>query len=593
MAGAERGAGVVWDLDPLCQAADFPARVAVLTTETEAFSARWRGRLETLTAVELAEALAALEPLLAELRRLGTYVELREAADVADDAARDLKVVFEEAKVVFDASLRFFELEWLSLPDERAAELVADPALAESAYFLQAQRRFKPFKLTELEENALSVRTASAESAWAHLHHERLATTTVEFDSGDGSRPHTLDELRSLGRHPERALRRQALDAHYQALAPLTPVLAHCYDALVADRLAVDTLRGCEDPMLPAHLDNDLDPRVVTGLLEAVPEYYGLAQRWYRLKARLMGVEQLEYFDLNAPLGEPPRLEYPAAVALLEVALTDFDPEVAKISRGLQEGQRVDAELRPNKIGGAFCAPLPPDVGPYLLLNYADLATDAITLAHETGHAIHDTLASQAQPAYQAQTGVAVAEVPSTFTEAVLFERMLTETVEPRAKLVLLAGHIERTFGATFVQTLFARFEASAYATRKSGSALTPERLTEIWRSEFAAYLGDSVKLPDFYAIGWAYIPHFIFARFYTYAYTFAFLIALALVGQSRTVGFAARYRSFLAAGASQSPQDLLGSVGIDITDGKLWQEGYREIEQWIDEAERLADELS
>jgi oligoendopeptidase F len=587
---AEQARGVVWDLAELLARGPVPERLDALHERALEFAERWRGRMAALTAGEIQQALTESAELIDEMRRLTIYGELREAADVLDEEARDLKALLERATVDFANTMRFFELDWLALDDERAEELASAPELAASAYHLRQRRRLKPYRLSEPEENALAVRAQSAEGAWIQLHGERLATTVVEFDSGLGLRPHTLAELRSLGRHPDRALRQAALDAHYQALEPLAPLLAHCYDALVSDRLSVDRLRGFGNPMLPTHLDNELEPEIVEEMLAAITAGYGLAQRWYRLKARLLGLNRLEYYDVNAPVDVPLSLSYRQAAALLEESLSDFDGELAQRAVGLLERRHVDAEVRPDKSPGAFCAPLPADVGPYLLLNYNDKIEDALTLAHEMGHALHSELASAGQPAYQDEPGSAVAEIASTFAETLMFERLLQDA-KPEERLGLLAGQLERTFGAIFIQVVMTRFELAAYNLRGSGQALLAPRLDQLWLDELGHYLAGAVELPPFYGLGWAYIPHFVFARFYTYSYAFALLAALALVERRGEQGFAERYRSFLAAGASDSPATLLERLGVTL-DRELWQTGLRRLERWIDEAETLEASL-
>ncbi len=583
-------AGVHWDLTPLVS--DTAAAHALLAAgldRSRAFEARYRGRLADLTGPELAEALAEMAAIENILSRAGSYAHLRESVDVSDQDNRDLTTAMDRGMVEASNLLRFFELEWMALPDETAARLVEAPEVARDRHHLVAMRRFAPFTLSEPEERMLAERDPAAVSAWQTLFSRVVSTLEVPFDPGSGEEPHTVDRLLALVRDPDRDVRRRALETLYEGLEPHTDTLAHCYDTLVGDRLAIDRLRGHTDPMERTHLRNELDGAVVERMMEAVERSYGLAQRWFRAKAGLLGLPRLELWDQYAPIGGGRPVAYPEAVGIIETSFGRFSEDVRAIAHGFFAERRVDAEPRRGKRGGAFCASVAQDASPYVLMNYTDQMNDVMTLAHELGHGMHFTMSNRRQTALSAHTGLALAEVPSTFAELLAFDHLLETETDPETRRSLIVERVEGSFATVFRQTVLARYEQRAYRTRYEGQTLSADRLSEIWLDCNRLYYGDSIGLPDGYRMGWSYIPHFISTRFYTYAYVFAHLVTLALYARFRARGaeFGPLYLDFLGAGGSAAPADLLRPLGVDLDDPDVWEPGFAEMTRMVEEAER------
>jgi oligoendopeptidase F len=581
--------GVRWDLSPLVGGAgEARDRLRAGIERARAFEARYRGTLAEITPGALAEALAELAHIDNELARVSSYAHLREATDVTDEENRDLSTAVDRGLVEAGNALRFFELEWMALPEGRAEELASRPEVAADAHYLRSARRFAPYTLTEAEERILAERDPAAVGAWQTLFGRITSTLEVPFDAGDGPSPHTIDRLLAHVRDPDRALRRRALETLYEGLGPHAETLAQVYDTLVGDRLTVDRLRGHDDPMDRTHLRNELDGRVVENMMSAVERHYGLAQRWFRAKAAILGLPGLELWDQYAPIGEGRAVGFPEATRLIEDSFGRFSPAVADIARAFWGERRVDAEPRTGKRGGAFCAPVAQDAAPYVLMNFTDRMDDVMTLAHELGHGMHFTLSAGAQTALSAHTGLALAEVPSTFAELLTFDHLLETETDAATRRALICERVEGSFATVFRQTVLARYEQRAYRMRADGQTLTAERLSEVWFTENQRYYGDSIALPEGYRLGWSYIPHFISTRFYTYAYVFAHLTTLALYARFREVGpsYADRYTAFLAAGGSAAPADLLRPLGVDLDDPEVWEPGFAEMTRMVEAAE-------
>lgn len=588
-APGRRAAGVRWDLSPLvADAAEARRRLDAVLDDCRAFEARHRGTLTGLDGPGLAAALAELATIDNELSRVASYVHLRESVDVTSEENRDLSSAVDRALVDAGNALRFFDLEWIALDDDVARRLHDAPEVARDRHYLIALRRFAPHTLSEPEERMLSERGPAAAAAWQTLFGQITSTLEVPFDAGEGEEPHTIDRLLAHVRDPDRELRRGALEALYDGLEPHAPVLAHCYDTLVGDRLAMDRLRGYAGPMDPTHLRNELPGEVVESMMDAVERHYPIAHRWFRAKARLLGLPRLELHDQYAPVAETRGVDFPEARGLIDASFTRFSPRVGDIARGFFDERRIDAEPRAGKRGGAFCSPVAQDASPYVLMNFTDRMDDVMTLAHELGHGMHFHLAGAEQTALSAGTGLALAEVPSTFAELVTFDHLMATETDPVTRRALLCERVEGSFATVFRQTVLARYEQRAYGLRAEGSALTADRLSEVWFEENGRYYGDALVLPERYRLGWSYIPHFISTRFYTYAYVFAHLTTLALYAQFRRRGedFVDDYLAFLSAGGSAPPAELLAPLGVHLDRPDVWDPGFGEMERMVEAAE-------
>jgi oligoendopeptidase F len=584
-----RAAGVHWDLSRIASGSEEARRrLDACLERCRAFEARYRGSVATMTGPSLGEALAELAAIDNELSRLASYGHLRETVDVTSDENRDLSQTVDRILVEAGNALRFFELEWMALPDDVAGALYDAPEVAADRHYLVAMRRFAPHTLSEPEERMLSERSPAAVSAWQTLSSQITSTLEVPFDAGEGPEPHTIDRLLAHVRDPRREIRIAALETLYAALEPHTPVLAHSYDTLVGDRLAMDRLRNYASPMDPTHLRNELPGPAVDHMLDAVERHYSLAHRWFRTKARILGLDRLALADQYAPIGGARPVDFAETRDLVVTSFTTFSSRIADVATSLFDERRIDAEPRAGKRGGAFCSPVAQDASPYILMNFTDRMDDVMTLAHELGHGMHFALSGERQTALSAHTGIALAEVPSTFAELVTFGYVLAQEKDPATRRALLCERLEGSFATVFRQTVLSRFEQKAYAARAEGTTLTADRLSALWSEANDGYYAGEIDIPDGYRMGWSYIPHFVSTRFYTYAYVFAHLVTLALHAKYRDDpdGFVGPYLEFLSAGGSAAPAELLGALGLDLTDPGVWDLGFAEMERMLELAE-------
>ena len=442
----------------------------------------------------------------------------------------------------------------------------------------------------------------TGESAWARLFSELVSAIEVDAPPERGSngagRSATervpLDAALSRLTSPERDVRRRAAEAVTTALEPGLRTRGYLFNTLLYDKAVDDRLRGYPHWLASRNLANEASDESVQALVEAVRARYDLPQRWYRLKAELLGVEQIADYDRMAPVvGEDETMPWPEARDLVLDAYGSFSPELGRLARAFFDDQRIDAPLRPGKRGGAFCAYTVPSKEPYVMLNWTSKRRDALTLAHELGHGVHAALGAS-QGVFHHHTPLTLAETASVFGEEMLFARLLEQTSEPRSRLALLAGSIEDSIATVFRQTAMNRFEDRVHSERRERGELPPDRFGELWIESQAEMLGGSVELTEGYATWWSYIPHFIHTPGYVYAYAYGQLLALSVYERYLAEGesFVPRYLEMLSAGGSRPPEELGRIVGVDLADPGFWDSGLALVERQLEQAEGAAREV-
>jgi oligoendopeptidase F len=580
-----------WDLTDLASGADEARQQWVeLVERAKDIAKRYRGRIAELDGAAMRALLDEADELEQDLSRLQVYSYLRLSMAATDVEANDLATFTRDRGAEIENALVFLGLEWIALDDDKADAILASDDIVPYSHKLRVERQEKPYVLSEPEEQALNARRPTV-SAWQALHDRQVSTLEIPFDAGEGEEPHTISQLLSYLYRPDRELRQRAVTVLFEALAPRADVLAAAYDALVGDRLSIDRLRGFTNPMQPTNMSNELDDETVEAMMSATEEAYPIARKWFEAKAGLLGLDKLEIADQYAPIGEARAFGWAEAVDIVETSYGRFAPRLAEIFRACIDAGHVDVLPRPGKAAGAYCTSVSKTILPYVLMNFTERLRDVSTLAHEFGHATHNVLALEQQTWRSHRTGIPMAEVPSTFAQAIADDYLLENETDPGTRAALAADRLENAFAAIYRQTVLARFEQRAYGLRAEGRSLAAERLNELWTEENERYYGDALVMPTGYALGWSYIPHFIHVRFYTYAYSFAQLVALLLYRRYREdpEAFAPKYLDLLGAGGSASPAELVAPFGLDLRSADTWREAFAELDALREEAETLS----
>jgi len=591
LTGAEQ---VEWNLADLYESPDdrrLQEHLDEAVAGATAFRERYRGELGALSAQELADAVATAERLRSIATRVETYAQLRLAADSSDQRRGALVQKVREQNTQIETELLFFDLEWAGLDDDLAERLLADSALERYASVLRSARRYRPHLLSEPEEKISAEKSLTGASAWGRLFNELLSDLTVSLDGESVSLDQALSQLSRLTEQSERA---KVAEAVTETLRPGLRTRGYILNTILSERSIEDRLRGYESWIAARNLSNEIPDEAAQSLVDTIVGRYDIPQRFYALKARLLGLPRLADYDRFAPLQETPgTIPWEEARELVQESFSDFSPRAGEIVGRFFERDWIDAPPRPGKILGAFCATLVPDVHPYVLMNYAGERRSVLTLAHELGHGLHGVLA-QDLGLLNASTALTLAETASVFAEALTFEKLMEREDDPRARLDLLVGRLDDTIATVFRQVALNRFEHAIHTGRREEGELPVERISELWRAEQERMLGESVEVTQNYGLWWSYVPHFIAAPGYVYAYSFGYLFSLAIYRRYQEQGdsLVEPYLDLLRAGGSAPPAELASRLGFDLGDPGFWAAGVDAIGVLVDEAEALSAEL-
>jgi oligoendopeptidase F len=579
-----------WDLTPLVDGDPENGVERQLEEAFEragVFAAAHAGQVAELDAAGLARAMHELEAINELVGKAGSYASLRFAVDTGDAARGALLQLVQERGTAIETKLLFFELEWAALADERADQLTSDDALSFCAHYLRSARRYRPHLLTEPEEKILAEKAITSHSSWARLFGELVAALTVTVQ--EEQIPLDVALSRLLG--PDRDARREVAQAVSQALEPGLRTRGFIYNTLTYDKSVDDRMRSYPHWLAARNLSNEASDESVMALIEAVRGRFDIPQRWYTLKARLLGVDRLADYDRSAPiLPEDVTFSFAEARELVLDTYDSFSTDAGRVVRRFFDERWIDAPVRPHKRGGAFCAYAVPSVHPYVMLNFTARRRDVLTMAHELGHGLHAALA-QPQGVFQQSTPLTLAETASVFGEALVFGRMLDAAPSEDARLSLLAERTDGAIATVFRQMAMNRFEHLVHTHRRSEGELSVDQICDAWVVSQSELFGDSVEMTDGYRMWWSYVPHFINSPGYVYAYAYGQLLALSVYGRYLQEGesFAPAYLDLLAAGGSRSPEELGSMVGIDLADPGFWDAGLELVDQQLRAAEELA----
>jgi oligoendopeptidase F len=577
-----------WDLSDLYPGPESPELKRDLdgaAKESNDFAQRYQGRLAELSGDALAEAIAHYERISETLGRLSSYAELRHAAATSDPVISRQTQDMRERVTDISAATLFFTLELNRIEDAALEPLFASPALARYRPWLRDLRAFRPHQLSDEAERLLHDKSVAGRASWTRLFDETLADLRYPV----GGKQLTGSEALNLLSDRDRALRREAAHAVAEVQERNIRLFSLITNTLAKDKEIEDRWRRFATPMESRHLANHVEPEVVDALVAAAKAAYPrLSHRYYRIKARWLGLEQLEYYDRNAPLPDDDDREiaWDKAQATVLGAYGAFAPEMAAEASRFFDRRWIDAPVRPGKAPGAFSHPTVPSAHPYVLLNYQGKTRDVMTLAHELGHGVHQLLAGP-QGYFLSDTPLTLAETASVFGEMLTFQAMLRAETDPRRRRAMLASKVEDMINTVIRQIAFYEFERRVHEERAKGE-LTADRIGQHWLAVQRESLGDGIRFDDEYSVYWSYIPHFVHTPFYVYAYAFGDCLVNSLyaVYERAEGGFQQKYLDMLRAGGSLHHKELLAPFGLDASDPAFWARGLGLLARFIDELE-------
>lgn len=589
-------AGVAWDLTVLFTSMDDPS-IATTWSESgslaDTFAEKYRGKVEAgaLSAAELATALKELEDLTVLVSKPVIYAHLMFAADTSNPKNGAFLQEQTEKASEIRIKLMFFDLELQAADQAWVDSCLADPVMANYVHHVQTSRVYSPHRLTEVEERLLEETSNVGSRAWTRLHEEVLSNHTFIYVDPTNGGAQDLSETAVLHllRDGDRNVRQAAADSLSKGLTEVSRVVTFLYNTLLADKKLEDRLRKFEYPEQSRHMANELSKEVVDTVTTLCKERSDLVARYYRIKRQILGLDELTHIDRYAPLFEAKgTADWEEARKIVLESFAAFSPTMSDKAGEFFDKNWIDAEPRNGKRGGAFCMYVTPDTHPYILMSYQGSMDDVMTLAHELGHGVHASL-SREQTEFNFHGTLPLAELASIFGEMLVFEKIV-DKADLKDKVALYAQKIEGIFASVHRQAAMYRFEQRCHTHRREKGELSTDDFNAIWQEEMQSMFQDSVNLGDQHAVWWSYIGHFIFAPFYVYAYAFGELLTLAIYQMAKEEGpsFADKYVDVLKLGGSQTPQELMGQLGVDLADRKFWEGGFAAIENLVTRFEEL-----
>ncbi len=593
-AASDLGQMPEWNLADLYASPDAPEigrDIAAATTEAARIKAAYQGKLVAMAAdgAKIAEAVIAYEKLSDLMGRLGSYAGLLYAGDQADQARAKFYGDISEKLTAISSDLIFFELELNQIPDDVLAKALQAPTLAKYKPWFDDLTKEKPYQLEERIEQLFHEKSQTGRGAFNRLFNETM--TALRFNVEGEAEPLALEPTLNRLSDPAEPKRRAAAEALAKVFGENARLFTLITNTLAKDKEISDRWRGFKDVADSRHLGNKVEAPVVNALVEAVRESYPrLSHRYYRMKAKWLGMPKLSHWDRNAPLPEKPErvIAWSEAREMVLSAYGGFAPEMAGIATKFFDNGWIDAPVRPGKSPGAFAHPTVPSAHPYVLLNYQGKSRDVMTLAHELGHGVHQVLAAGQGPLLS-QTPLTLAETASVFGEMLTFQALLKGATDKRERKALIAGKVEDMLNTVVRQIAFYTFERKVHEARRNGE-LTTDDLNRFWMDVQHESLGDGIDFKPGYEVFWTYIPHFIHSPFYVYAYAFGDCLVNSLYAlyEEAHPGFVQKYFSMLMAGGSKHHSELLAPFGLDASKPEFWKKGLGMLSRLIDELEAM-----
>ena len=580
-----------WSLSDLFESQSSPdmqaafARMETLVSQFEAHRERLQAEISTEEFLPIVKDYETIDYL---ARRIYGFAGLSFAADTQDQAIQSFMARIDQIVAELENRTLFFSLWWKALDEANAERLMS--ASGDYRYWLEDMRHFKPHTLSEAEEKIVNIKNVTGVNALTNLYDTITNRYAFKLTLDGEERELTRGEVMVYARSRDPAARAAAYQELYRVYGNDGPILGQIYQTIVRDWSNEQLeLRHFTSPISARNLANDIPDEVVDTLLSVCQRNASIFQRFFQMKARLLGMPRLRRYDIYAPVVKAhKKYEFGQAAGMVMESFQRFDGRFANLARRVFEDNHLDSEVRKGKRSGAFCWTVTPDISPWVLLNYQGRPDDVATMAHELGHAIHSMLAEH-HSLFTQQASLPLAETASTFGEMMLVDRLLADEKDESVRRDLLFKQVDDSYATILRQAFFALFERQAHAMIKEGAAV--DDLSNAYLDNLRHQFGEAVELSDEFRWEWVSIPHIYQTPFYVYAYAFGQLLVLSLYQQYREEGesFKPRYIEILSAGGSDSPARLLAGADLDIYKDAVWQGGVDVVSGFIEQLEGLS----
>ncbi len=571
------------DMYPGIESKELEADVKKLTSGTKKFAKDYVGKIAKLSAQNLFKAIKTYDELSDLGGKIMSFAFLYYCTQVNDPKAQSFYQNMEEKINQLTQQLIFFSLELNNIDDAKIQKLLKDKKLSFYAPFIRDSRVWKNYQLSQKEEEIIHEKSLASRSAWVRLFDQTDAALRFPFQGKEL----TVSEIFNKFSSANAGDRKQAADSIGETLSKNISTFAFITNTLIKEKELEDKRRGLKAPISSQNLSNLIEDKVVDTLMEAVKANYPrLSHRYYKIKAKMLGMDKLNYWDRNATLSqdEDSYIPWQTAKEIVIDSYGKFSPELAEIVEMFFDKKWIDAKPRQGKMGGAFSHSTVPSCHPYIMMNYHGKNRDVMTLAHELGHGVHQWL-SRGQGSLMCRTPLTLAETASVFGEQLTFRALIEREKDPKKKKLLIAGKIEDMLNTVVRQIAMCEFEKQLHEERKKGE-VSSDRIGDIWIKTQVESFGNYVKIDDRYKNYWSYIPHFVHTPFYVYAYAFGDCLVNSLYSvfeNGKVKNFEQKYVEMLSAGGSLRYKELLAPFKLDPSKSTFWQQGLDVISGFID----------
>ena len=580
-----------WDLSDLYSGINDPQvekDLSAYLAYNQQLSDKYKGKVASLSAPDFAKAVKLYEQASVVASKLGIFAYLNMVTQMKNKEAVAFYQNINEKLTESGKLSIFFTLEINALSEEAFQALLKDKNVAFYRPWLEKIRLFKPYELAEDMEALLADKALTSSAAWVRLYDE----TSSKLKYIVNGKEYNDAELSKLLQDKDPKVREAAGKEMNRVNKENGELFTFIYNMIIKDKAISDDKRGFKSPIASRNLDNMVEDEVVDSLAEAVrAKYASISERFYKLKAKWLGKEKIQYWDRNAPLpfADDKKYSWDEAVKLVLEAYGEFSPKLQEVAKDFFSHNWIDVPPRDGKRSGAFAMPMPEQFHPYLMLNFVGKQNDVLTLAHELGHGCHMRLSAK-QGDLNDDTPLTLAEVASVFAEMLTFQSLLKKLDDDKAKLCLIASKVNDMINTALRQIAFHFFETKVHAERKNGE-LSEERIAEIWLEVMRESLGQYVIVDDDSKYIWPIVSHFFHSPFYVYAYSFADCLVNSLyqVYREKSVpDFADKYLHMLSETGIKRYDALLQPFSLNAHDKNFWDKGLSLIEEYIDELELL-----
>lgn len=582
-----------WDLSDLYSGMDDPRIEKDLDGYkklNQNLSRRYKGKIDSIAPEDFRKALQMVEESGVLGSKLGVYAYLNMVTRMKDTRAVAFYQNIEEKLTDYSKPSIFFSLEINKLSKDRFEALLKDKEVAFYRPFLERVCRFKNYELSEEVEEVFHDKSVTSGSAWRRFYDEHSAALVYTVDG----QKYNDAEISKLLQDKDPLMREKAGKELNRVCKENAAFFTFVYNMIVKDKAIGDTHRGYKSPVAARNLDNQVDDKALRALTDSVRAQYGnIAHRFYKLKAKWLGVKKIQYWDRNAPLpfSSDRHYSWDESVEIVLDAYQRFSPKLRALAEPFfnKEHSWIDVPPRDGKRSGAFAMPMPEKFHPYLMLNFVGKQNDVLTLAHELGHGCHMRLSIK-QGELNDDTPLTLAEVASVFGEMITFQSLLAQASDDKERLCLIASKVNDMINTAIRQIAFHFFETRVHEERKQGE-LSAERLDTIWQEEMRESLGKYVIVDDDSKSIWPIVSHFFHSPFYVYAYSFADCLVNSLYQvyrEGNVKDFEGKYLHMLSQTGVKRYDELLKPFGLNAKSPEFWNKGLGLISSYIDELERL-----